>query len=694
MIMTDCSATLLVVDDDEMNRDLLSRRLMRKGYRVEMAEDGPHALNAIGRGGVDLVLLDVEMPEMSGLEALARIRELHTPLQMPVIMVTGRSDSKDVVEALNLGANDYITKPVDISVAAARITTHLSLKKMEESLRESEQRYALAAEGANDGLWDWDLQKNEIYFSSRWKSMLGFMDDEIGQRAEDWFDRVHPDDLEALRAKVQEHLGGESDHLQSEHRVLHRDRTYRWIVCRGLAVRDENGRAIRMAGSHRDVTLDRVVDPLTGLPNRLLFMDRLSYFLERAKRQTDCGFAVLSLGLDQFRAITDSLGYATGNKLLIGVAKRLELCVRAVDTLSHASGAHTVARISGDEFSILLDNIKAESNAVNVAKRLIADVEAPFLIEQQEIFCSACIGIVLNTLDSNSPEDLLHNAETALNRAQLTGRGCCQVFDTDMRNEALVRLQLESELRRAMEKRELQPDYQIIVSVKTGRIAGFETLIRWFHPLKGVILPSEFIPIAEETGLILEIDKLALRTACHQMRDWQMRFGDSLPEMICVNLSAKQFMAPGLAETVAEILKETDLNPRFLKLEITESAIVQDMESARTTLQNLRQMGVRVAIDDFGTGYCSLSYLQQFPVDTLKIDRTFVEQMENHDKLPAIVGTIISLAHGMGMDVIAEGVETAEQLRQLAVLGCEFAQGYYFGRPMRAEAVESILKMS
>lgn len=692
--MRDHAGSLLVVDDNEMNRDLLSRRLERKGYHTLVAENGRVALDIIARNGVDLVLLDVEMPGMSGLEVLTHVRKTHSPLQLPVIMVTGRSESKDIVEALNLGANDYVVKPVDLPVAIARIQTHLSLKWTEQALRVSEERYALAARGANDGLWDWDLLANEIYVSERWKSMLGHDGEEIGNRPEEWFDRVHPDDIGPLRSRIDEHLRGESHHLESEHRMIHRDGTYRWMVTRGLAVRDENGRCRRIAGSQRDVTDERVLDPLTGLPNRLLFMDRLTCMFERAKRQNDYLFAVLVLDLDRFKVINDSLGHAVGDTLLKLLASRLESSLRAGDTLMRAGTGPTLARIGADEFSILVDDIKNPANASRVATRLQNDLACPFLVDGQEIFASASIGIALNQPPRQKPDDIIHDAITAVSRAKAAGTGRCELFDPSMRKAALTRLQLESELHRALEREELKNHYQPLVYLKTGQLVGFEALIRWNHPNRGLLSPGEFIPVAEETGLILDIDELSLRISCCQLREWIEHFSPPHQWMISVNLSARQFSRGGLAARVARILTESRLDPACLKLEVTESLIMQNLEFARTALSELKALGVKIAIDDFGTGYSSLSYLQHFPVDTLKIDRSFLTRMGMEGEYPQIVATIITLAHNLGLDVIAEGVETRGQLRKLVELGCEYAQGYYFGKPQNPRVTEEMLSRS
>jgi diguanylate cyclase (GGDEF)-like protein/PAS domain S-box-containing protein len=684
-------ASLLVVDDQELNRDMLKRRLERKGYRVEAVDSGIMALDCIARQKFDLILLDVEMPGMSGLDVLTHIRETRSRLQLPVIMVTARTESEDIIKALSLGANDYITKPVDVPVATARIQTHLSLKRTEEALRKSEERYALAANGANDGLWDWDLTTNQVYFSSRWKSMLGFEESEISPHLDEWFKRVHPDDLELLRAKVNEHLDGKSPHFENEHRILHRDGDYRWVVSRGLAVRMENNAPTRMAGSQRDVTTERVSDPLTQLPNRLLFQDRLGCLLEHARRQTDYVCAVLFLDINRFNVINASFGHAAGDSLLIALSKQLDSSLRSADTLSRFSGAHTVARLEGDQFCILLDDIKSAANASRVAERLLDQLELPFNLGDQEVFVTACIGIALSKPGDTDPDLLIRNAEAAKNWARLTGKARFELFDSTMRNQVVSRMQLENELRWALERRELHNNYQMIVSTNTRRIVGFEALVRWRHPVKGMILPSEFIPLAEETGMILDLGDQVMNSACSHLQKWHTAFGASLSFSVSVNLSCRQLIRGELIERITKMLKSTSIDLRMLKLEITESAIMQDVDLARSQLERLRAMGIKVAIDDFGTGYSSLSYLVQFPVDTLKIDRSFVIGMGNGGEHSKIVSTVISLAHNLGLDVVAEGVETASQYDQLAKLGCDYVQGYYIGKPMDATATEELL---
>ncbi len=592
-------------------------------------------------------------------------------------------------------------------------------QQAEAALRVSEERYALAVEGAKDGLWDWNLITGEVYFSTRWQAMLG-QQSEFSDGPDAWFNQIHPEDLGRVKVAISTHLEGLTPHFESEHRVLHRDGTYRWMLSRGLAVRDAKGKAYRMAGCQTDVTERKVAerqllhdafhDALTGLPNRALLMDRLGQRVERAKRQEDSLFAVFFVDLDRFKIVNDSLGHVSGDQLLIAFVKRLEQCLRVGDT---------VARLGGDEFAILLEDIKDTCDATEVADRIQESLTPPFRISGHEVFTTASIGIVLSTTGYDQLEDLLRDADTAMYRAKAQGKACYQVFDKAMHLRAVTLLQLKNDLRRAVQQieteqpltllagseavlstqmgQELQVHYQPIISLKSGTIRGFEALVRWQHPVKGFVPPTEFIPIAEETGLIAPLGNWVLREACRQMHAWQKHCQESCeattPLTISVNVSSKQFSQPDLIKQIDQILRETGLNASSLRLEITESAIMENCEAAAAMLLQLRILGVQLHVDDFGTGYSSLSYLQRFPVHALKIDRSFVREMGSDSEDSQIVQTIMALACKLGIEVVAEGVETAEQLAQLRALECidGQGQGYFFSQPLDSKAAEALI---
>ncbi len=422
-------------------------------------------------------------------------------------------------------------------------------------------------------------------------------------------------------------------------------------------------------------------DSLTGLPNRAMFTELMKAELESSKRSTDHYFAVLFLDLDRFKNINDSLGHTHGDLLLVAFAERLERTLRPVDTL---------ARFGGDEFAILLSGMSDTTDAVRVAQRIQDELSQPFVLYKNSAFATASIGIALSSSGYDKPEDILRDADTAMYRAKENGKARYEVFDVDMHTRAVSRLQLESDLRQAIEKKEFCVFYQPIISLQTGRLAGFEALVRWLHPRRGLVSPADFIPVAEETGLIVPIGEWVLAEACTRVREWQTKSPSHRSLSLSVNLSARQVAQPNLLERIKEALNESKLSPHCLKLEITESVVMENAEAAAQMFKQLRSLGVQLSIDDFGTGYSSLSYLHRFPLNYLKIDRSFVDHLTT-DNDNAIVRTISTLARNLGMEVIAEGIETEEQYRQLRALGCEYGQGYLFSQPVNTESVSYLL---
>src|SRR6266403_98932 len=440
-----------------------------------------------------------------------------------------------------------------------------------------------------------------------------------------------------------------------------------------------------------DITEGKVSDPLTGLPNRLLFIDRVGRLIKHTKRRKDQLFAVLFLDLDGFKMINDSMGHLIGDQLLLGVAKRLEKCLRSSDTVARLGETFTVARLGGDEFTVLLDDIKDPSDAKRAAERMMKALASPFILGGKEVFTSVSIGIALSNSAYEQPEDILRDADTAMYRAKSLGKARYELFDADMRASVMARLQLETDLRHALERGEFRNFYQPIVALVSGEIAGFEALLRWQHPTRGLLGPIEFIPVAEETGLIRELGWWNLREACRQISEWRASLIAHPHLTISVNLSAKQFLQPNLVEDIRKLLGELALPPEALKLEITESTVMADPSAAVEMLQQIKSLGIRLAIDDFGTGYSSLSYLHRFPLDTLKIDRSFITVMEEDGEGMEIARSILPMANNLRLDVVAEGVETIQQVALLKKLQCKYGQGYYFSRPLSAEGIAALL---
>jgi diguanylate cyclase (GGDEF)-like protein len=516
-----------------------------------------------------------------------------------------------------------------------------------------------------------------------------------GDRLEDWFDRVHPSDLPKLKAVLAAHLEGDGEHFELEHRMVDETGRERWVLVRGAAVRGPSGVARRLAGSLTDITArkraeqqllyDAFHDGLTGLANRALFVDRLSMAAAATQREPSSQFAVLVLDLDRFKTVNDSLGHAVGDDILVGFARRLQSVLRPFDT---------VARLGGDEFAILLGRVADVADAIHVAKRIQERLASPFETEGRQVYISASIGIALSSPHGETTDRILRDADIAMYRAKAGGRSRYEVFDHDMHRSAVALLKVETDLRQAVANGDFVMHYQPIVSLEGGGIVGFEGLVRWNHPERGLVAPTHFIGVAEETGLIVPLGWWVLRESCLQAREWQQMFPSDPPLFISVNVSGKLFMNEDMVDRVVEILEETRLDPSSLKLEVTENVVMDHGESALTKLLELRALGIQLSVDDFGTGYSSLSYLQRFHYDSLKIDRSFVSEMAQTRDSRTIVETILSLAHGLGIGVIAEGVETEDQVARLRQLDCPHGQGFWFARPLAADAATQLIASS
>lgn len=691
--MCNSPVRILLAEDDPTNFALIANlvaQLQESHYQLEQVETFGAVLQSLARQHHDVYLLNSRLGQHS---ALGLVHEsIFDSYKTAIIFLTNCPEEMAVFRSSDIvcfSKSDLTAPLLEHTIRHLQEKQQLSLALAQ--LRQREEQYTLAFEGTGDGIWDWNLETNQMVFSPEWKQMLGCQESDIGNQPNAWFERIHPEDLYWVKREVTAHLEGLSIRFYSEYRIRHQDGNYRWMLSRGQAVRNSFGKVIRIVGVQTDVsklkrTEERLVhdvlyDTLTGLPNRVSLMERLSYAGGLARCKSDYLFAVLFIDLDRFKMINDSLGHAIGDLLLIEISHRLSTCLRPSDT---------VARLGGDEFVVLLENVKTHENVIGVAQRILQELAAPFNLEGQEIFTSASIGITFSTIGFNRAEDLLRDADLAMYRAKTQGRGRYAIFHPRMHTSAVALLQLETDLRRAVERQELKLHYQPIVSLRTNRLVGFEALIRWQHPQQGLISPAQFIPIAEETGLITSIGEWILREACTQMRQWQKQFPDWQFLTVNVNLSSKQF-TPHLVEQVDQILQETGLGGEYLKLEITESVLMSHAESAITTLSHLKQLGIQLAIDDFGTGYSSLSYLHRFPIDTLKVDRSFIQRVDVDGEQLAIVRTIITLAWNLGMEVIAEGVETAKQLAQLRSLRCEYAQGYLFSKPRDVNAIEALL---
>jgi diguanylate cyclase (GGDEF)-like protein/PAS domain S-box-containing protein len=564
----------------------------------------------------------------------------------------------------------------------------------QDLVKQNGERLALAAEGANDGLWQWDLRTQEFYVSGRWRAMIGLSPNATVGRPEDWLDRVHPDDIRGLKETLKIYLAGRTDVFQCEHRIRHQDGSYRRFLCRGLALKGQRSGRDRIAGSLTDTTEQAIaqerlrsvgfLDPLTGLFNRAVFVEGLGRRLEEFKMgRVSNQFAVLYLDLDRFKIVNDSLGHLVGDELLIAASRRLETCLRHGDSL---------ARLGGDEFAILLNGLADDGQANAIAFRIQDALSAPFSIGGREVFTSASIGIAFGPAHYTNPDEVMRDADTAMYHAKARGKARHEVFDADMHARLRDRLSLENDLRRAISSNDFEVHYQPIVSLISGMCVGFESLVRWTRNGEP-IPPSTFIPIAEELGLVGTLGTWVMQQASLTFAEWQRRFPRAGLEYITVNISSRQLMQQNFVKLVQQAVVDSGLKPAELRVEITETALMDSPSEAADVLRELRDFGVKVYLDDFGTGYSSLSHLHKLPVDALKIDRSFVRSLTLPGR-PAIVESILALARTLNTSVVAEGIETDVQARELERLGCTHAQGFLFSRPLPTSSAEAVIMAS
>ena len=690
---------ILLAEDSADDAALIARQFQKSGLPVEIhrVSTEPAFEQALAEGTWDIVLSDHVMPRFSSSDVLRILRQRRPDL--PCVIVSGRIGEEAAASAIRDGAAGYCPKD---HLERLDTTVRRSLREAEdrharsvaeEALRVSEERYALAVAGANDVVWDWDLATDRFYLSPRWTEVLGLGEDTVDGRPREWLDRIHPDDLERVRSELDLHLAGEVPQFRSEHRLRHRHGSWRWMLVRGVAVLSADGRPTRIAGSMSDITMQKQTearlaysalhDALTGLPNRALFMDRLALALHRLERHPTELVAVVFIDLDRFKIINDSLGHARGDELLVRVSRLLE---------STVGPGNTVARIGGDEFAVLLDELHHEAEALAIVDGAQSQIQRPHHIAGRDVYTSASIGLAITDDPHARPADLLRDADTAMYRAKAAGKARAVVFNEAMHDHAVTLLALETDLRDAIRRQEFRLFYQPVVSLETGKIHGFESLVRWDHPRRGLVSPEDFVGFAKKTGLIVPIGEQVLRDACRQARKWrdQAEHGRPAP-VIAVNLSVRQFAQPDLADRIGAELARWGIPGEALDVEITETVLMENYESAAQMLDRLKAMDLRVWLDDFGTGYSSLNYLHRFKVDGLKIDKYFVQRLGAPDDGSKIVGSITALATSMGLSVIAEGVETEAQARALRALQCTYGQGWLFSPPVEAAAATALL---
>lgn len=694
-------ARVLIVDDDPIARSLVSAALEQDCFQVSEAEDGPSALEAYDREHPDLVILDVMMPGMDGFQTCEELRRRPGGDRVPVLIMTGLEDVESVSRAYEVGATDFASKSINSLLLSHRARYLLRGSKHLEAFRESQATLDRAQRVAQLGSWEWDLIQDRFLVTEQTLKILGTTAYKFAGTLEAFKQSIHPEDREAWIQSIEGLLAGQSQH-SLDHRVVRATGVERMVHEEAEVERESQGEALRVIGTIQDVTDRRQAeaqleylayfDHLTGLPNRRLFLDRLSHTVQTAIRYQRLG-AVIAIDIDRFKRINDTLGHSVGDQLLQEVGERLVQGIRRSDMLARYSaadeGSVTIARFGGDEFYLLLNEIGSAQDAAKVTTRLLEAIAKPYTAAEREIVLTASAGITLLPLDGEDVDTLLKHGDAAMHHAKEQGRSRYHFFSETLNVAAEARLELEERLRGAVDRGELLLHYQPQISLATRKIVGAEALIRWQHPQKGLVPPGDFIPLAEESGLIVPIGAWVISTACAQAKVWQSM---GLPLLrVAVNLSGIQFTESNVVDTVRDALETSGLDPTRFEVELTETIMMRQIQKTIATVGELKRLGIRITMDDFGTGYSSLAYLKHFDFDTLKIDRSFVKDLTSDHNSSAIVEAIIAMSHILDISTLAEGVETSEQSAALQRLGCDEVQGFLFGRPVDAGTMTAIL---
>ncbi len=692
---------VLVASTDPERCALTGQVAEELGFRVSFCGAPSDVVEHTRRLAPKIVIVDLDIGAEGAAGIVRSLRRPTTAGRVFVMVMASDDNPGRLVRLASVRADDFLIGELSREKIGFRLTV------AERRVREGPDHLALriprGGEGdgeptlleAVDGWWDWDVRSGGVVYSARWQDMVGCCGPDTSGSPEEWLARVHPDDVEALKARIDEFVAGTIQHLEHGHRLRFEDGSYHWTLTRGFAVRGGDGVAERVIGLQTDVSAqmraeerlqyDALHDPLTGLPNRTLFIDRLDHAFSRVRRSTERSFAVLFLDVDRFKNLNDGLGHLTGDRLLCAIASRLEQVLRPNDT---------VARFGGDEFVVLVEDMSDVHAITGVARRIEQEFRQPFDLDGMEVFATVSMGISVWSERYERPDELLRDADTAMYRAKALGRNRFVVFDEDMHKQAVAALSLENDLRRALDRQQFEVYYQPIVALDTGMITGFEALIRWHHPERGFVSPGDFIPLAEETGMIIQIDRWVLEEACRQLRVWQTEFRPRHPLSVSVNVSGLQFMQPDLITQIDHSLRKNGLYGRSLNIEITESVIMEDAGHATAMLEQLKSLDIGLSIDDFGTGYSSLSYLRRFDIDALKIDHSFVSRMLRSGESLEIVRTIISLAGNLGKATVVEGVETGTQLEMIRTMGADRVQGFFVSRPVCAGDAHKLLEIA
>lgn len=687
---------LLLVEDDPSHVELARRAFEQSDVMLTLASSLSEARQHLAGQTFDLIICDLFLPDGQG-DAL--LSAAAGPLPLPVVLMTSHGDERIAVAALKAGALDYLVKTpaalLDLPRIAERALRERRLlierQQAEQALQQSERLFRAMIERSSDGILIADRYGQIRYASPSTRNLMGYAIDGMLAQPVNGFALIHPEDRERVCHLFGELIQQASASATIEFRVRHADGGWRWLEVTGSNWLDDP--AVQgVIVNYRDITERKLMelrlqhgilhDALTGLPNRLLLSDRLALAIKRSQRNPNYHYALLFLDLDQFKFVNDSFGHPAGDRLLIAIASRLSCCLRAVDTC---------ARLGGDEFVVLLDDVESQAAAIRIAERLMQRLSRSLELEGRIFRIAASVGIVFGSAEYQEPAEVLRDADIAMYRAKAAGKSRYEVFHPAMREAAQARVALENELRRAVTHQEFRVYYQPIIDISSGILVGFEALVRWEHPTRGILPPAAFLDVAEEAGLNDAIGWQVLEQVCRQLAEWRRSLPQATALSVSVNLSARQFMLPDLYLRLVQLLEQHRLPPSALKLELTESALMEYSRDAAAVLMRLREYGVQIAIDDFGVGYSSLSYLVQLPIDQIKIDRNFIVQLEQAQHSQAIVSAIVNLARSLNLEVVAEGLETTGQIERMRAVGCQYGQGYLIGYPLPADDATQVL---
>ncbi len=695
--LSDSANHVMIVDDDPSVRMMMSSVLDSLGVSFDEAEDGMQALLLLENVIPDLLLLDVSMPGMDGFEVCTHLKRTPGISEIPILMMTGLDDVLSIQRAYDLGVTDFITKPVPWSLIGYRISFLLQATKSFANLKKNEKRLAHAQLLAGMGSWEWELQSDKMWFSDEVQHIFHFDPHGFDSSFQTFINSVHPVDRKLVMDTTSQAIASGSSY-SIDHQLLLSDGKSCFVHTEAAVIFDQNGVPIRLEGSIQDITERKATesqirqlaffDTLTGLPNRALFLDHLKRIHSRSLTDNK-RFAMLFIDIDGFKSINDTLGHLSGDCLLQQLALRLKESLRSDDFAS----AGMIARLGGDEFVVIIEHLKNSEDVATIAQRIIGNIRRPVLLETTEVVVTASIGISIFPDDSPDTDTLIKHADIAMYSAKENGKNAFQYFNPSMHESATLVLELEKELKMAIMNNEFSMYYQPQVDLTSKRIVGFEALIRWNNPKIGSVSPEKFIPIAEKNNLICDIDRWVIVDVCRQIGVWQ---ATGMPPgiQIAINLSGKSITRNDLASFIRQEINTHNIAPRTLQIEITEGVLMLDIAASSATLLELKQIGISLAIDDFGTGYSSLQYLQSMPVDTLKIDRSFVADISDINEKAPVISAIIALARSLELDVVAEGIENEIQKGFLTVHGCQKGQGYLFSRPVPAGDVHALFGQS